>query len=353
MFKVENSADGNCMYYAYGISLMYFLRSKNIKGKEDLFKRIRDKIFTKLELKEEQKNQLDILLNKDSFEKFSKNDIKTIIEPILGPATRSLAAKSTRLEFLEKPENTELFTSAKYGLEYYFKKSLQQIKSDLANLINNDFDNMDYTESEIYKVRRMKDAMEQFSNKMRNTIVEDFKKDWTIKEIEISKDKMPTKQDIRFYQENLLDSLIMKITIQFFTENQQQYLDEYIKHLNDDTVWGTEAMLMTLHRVVQGEHFVRNAKGDIDTVYDTEITLNIYNNGVKPSYSMKESDLIINNLDDFHWNSLIPDRICMPLLDKDYEFPATVQKDLSISFFAQTKKDSGKALNSAMTNITP
>ena len=28
MFQVDNSGKGNCMYYAYGISLMYFLREK-------------------------------------------------------------------------------------------------------------------------------------------------------------------------------------------------------------------------------------------------------------------------------------------------------------------------------------
>lgn len=29
MFDVDNSGRGNCMYYAYSISLMYYLRAKN------------------------------------------------------------------------------------------------------------------------------------------------------------------------------------------------------------------------------------------------------------------------------------------------------------------------------------
>lgn len=46
MFNVDNSGKGNCLYYAYSISLMYYLRAKNnVKITED--------IFNKLGLKEE------------------------------------------------------------------------------------------------------------------------------------------------------------------------------------------------------------------------------------------------------------------------------------------------------------
>ncbi|QLZ69138.1 hypothetical protein FOLKNPGA_01920 [Legionella sp. PC1000] len=40
---VDNSSDGNCLYYAYGISLMYYLRKNGNRETAD-------KIFTRLGL---------------------------------------------------------------------------------------------------------------------------------------------------------------------------------------------------------------------------------------------------------------------------------------------------------------
>ena len=92
MLTVDNNGDGNCMYYAYGISLMYFLRLKNDrKTTED--------IFSKLKLNEEQKFSLRTLLSKALHKTFSKNEVDTIIEPILGKATRIVAAEWTVEEF--------------------------------------------------------------------------------------------------------------------------------------------------------------------------------------------------------------------------------------------------------------
>lgn len=41
MFNVDNSGKGNCLYYAYSISLMYYLRAKNnVRITEDIFKKL-------------------------------------------------------------------------------------------------------------------------------------------------------------------------------------------------------------------------------------------------------------------------------------------------------------------------
>ncbi len=76
MFNVDNSGKGNCLYYAYSISLMYYLRAKNNV-------RITEDIFNKLGLKEEDRARLRKLLSKDPDRAFTRDEIKTIIEPFL------------------------------------------------------------------------------------------------------------------------------------------------------------------------------------------------------------------------------------------------------------------------------
>ncbi len=87
---VDNSGEGNCMYYAYGISLMYYLRSKN---DEDLS----ETVFNRLNLKNKEKEQLKTLLFKDKRQHFSDSSIKLVIEPIFNRAARDLVAKHARV----------------------------------------------------------------------------------------------------------------------------------------------------------------------------------------------------------------------------------------------------------------
>ena len=170
--EINNSSDGNCMYYAYSISLMYFLRAKNnIEITED--------IFNKLNLKEEHKILLRNLLSKDADTEFSREEIKTIIEPVLGSATRNLAAERTKTEFLTKPDDTSLFTAINYGLEFVFRWALlENKKSNIAELISLDLNNQDFTEAEIYKVPEIEDKLIEFVQTNILAVIEKFEQEY-------------------------------------------------------------------------------------------------------------------------------------------------------------------------------
>lgn len=86
MFQVDNSGKGNCMYYAYSISLMYFLRAKNIPE-------VTEDIFNTLKLGEEEKVRLRVLLSKKPEQEFSSSEIKNIIEPILGKSNSQFSGR--------------------------------------------------------------------------------------------------------------------------------------------------------------------------------------------------------------------------------------------------------------------
>lgn len=303
MLKVDNSGKGNCMYYAYSISLMYFLRSKNNQD-------ITNNIFNKLNLNDEQKDKLQILLDKKPQREFTNNEIKKTIEPILGKATRNLTAEHTKDEFINNPQSTSLYAASKYGLEYYLKNAAKD-RPDLAKLIDNKFNNKDYTEAEIYRVKGMNDGMEKFAKNILPNVTEEFEKQWKEKEEQFKQqNKNLTEKDIEFHKKNILDNIIGGKTIDFFLDNEDQYLNEYKNHLKKEFVWGTEESLMGLHRAIQGERHVRNDFGEIDTTYDNaEICLHLHTNDKSPFQQNGNPEIIINNKGKFHWTSKIPEII--------------------------------------------
>lgn len=165
MLTVDNSGKGNCMYYAYSISLMYFLRFKNNAD-------ITTHIFDKLNLTEEQKDQLKTLLNKEHHQEFIHQEIIEIIEPILGRATRDLVAEYTKAEFLKAPESSLLCSNFKYFLEFCIKKETEKTHPEFAKQINNDFGNIG--DLEIFNILDLKDAMQGFVARMLPEILQDF-----------------------------------------------------------------------------------------------------------------------------------------------------------------------------------
>ncbi|WED44422.1 hypothetical protein [Legionella cardiaca] len=308
MLSVDNSGRGNCMYYAYSISLMYFLRAQ--KSKE-----IVEDILTKLKLNESQKAELNKLLSKDPRQQFTKTEIETIIEPILGRATRDLAAEHTKVEFKADPPATSLFTATKYGLEYYIKQSLKAIKSDFSDLITHEFNNRNFTEAEIYRVPDMKVALEKFAATIMPDVVKKLEQQWGLKEEELKEQTKPpaklTESDIKFHQAHILDNILREKTIAFFLEDDDRYLNKYKEHLKEEFVWGTEETLMVLHRAIQGECMERNKGGSIDTFYDTIIVLHLHRNNASPFFQEGEPEIIINHYGN-HWTSKIPETIFQP-----------------------------------------
>ncbi|HHF7374981.1 hypothetical protein [Legionella bozemanae] len=312
MFDVDNSGKGNCMYYAYSISLMYYLRAKNAPD-------ITENIFNKLKLKEDEKILLRTLLSKNPNYQFTSREIKTIIEPILGKATRDLAAEYTVREFKLSPHDSPLFTSAKYGLEFCFRQALLENGSELHELIDHGFTNPDYTAAEIYKMSGTDRAMTEHAIARVPHIIEEFNRLWAIKVEELKKEeKQFSEKEIKVYKEKLFDNILRDETVHFFLAENEKYLNLYKEHLQKEYVWGSEETLLVLHRAIQGERMVRNEKGTIDAFYDTEIVLHIHRNGSSPFFQARSPDMILNNQSDIHWTSTVPDSIfTTKLTDKE------------------------------------
>lgn len=303
MLTVDNSGRGNCMYYAYSISLMYFLRAKNNE-------QITKSVFSKLKLSEIQKTQLLALIASDPLQEFTEKELKQTIEPILGRAVRDLAAEQTKIEFIRAPQSSSVFTATQYGLEYYFQEAVKIQKPMFAQITKNKFNNRSFTEAEIYRIDGIKRAIQDFIQNRKNEIVTAFENQWAIKEEEFkTQNVILSKKDIEFHQEIILNNILREKTISFFLDNNNKYLNQYTDHLKKEFVWGTEETLMALNRAVQGERFERNQQGTIDTFYDVPITLHIYTNNRPPPYPVGNPELIINNRNNGHWTSKIPESI--------------------------------------------
>lgn len=61
-----------------------------------------------------------------------------------------------------------------------------------------------------------------------------------------------------------------------------------------------------------GEHAEYNKNGAVDIFYDVEINLQIYSNDTNIQQETSIADIIINNQDNTHWVSIIPDNVFQP-----------------------------------------
>ncbi|MGL5743296.1 MAG: hypothetical protein ACRCXC_12590 [Legionella sp.] len=305
---VDNSGKGNCLYYSYGISLMYYLRKK---GDIDSAERI----FERLGLGAPQKAKLFYVLENEKNKSFTMAHIVRIIETILGPALRQYAASMTGANFLNNPRGSSLFTAANYGMIYLFKKELQKNKNTLATLLkSNHFSDKDYTKAEIFRVDKICQKMKGFWVENYEQIINEFEAEWPQRAQDIhSKNPQKTFEEISdddFYKRQLLEEIIGNMTIQFFLTDENKNLKSYVDHLNTDYRWGTEETLMLLHSQLQGERHERLAEDYVEITYDTPMSLQIYRNG-KPYFSSSEHgahDIILNNSSNKHWLSLINSR---------------------------------------------
>ncbi|MDI1351342.1 MAG: hypothetical protein PSV35_01015 [bacterium] len=306
MLNVENSGKGNCMYYAYSISLMYCLRAKNDK-------KIIANVFNKLALSSQDQDKLRNLFKTNPHAAFSKDEIKNIIEPIVGPATRALGAKRTKEEFISTPIASNLFSSTQYGLEHCLKQLLQNNHPNLAGLINGEFTNPSFTDAEIYRTPGIKDALVLYAKTLPDEIALLFEKQWPNKEKEISAKKTPSEKDIIFYKRMVLDSIISEKVVIFFTDNNYVNLDKYIARLNQEFVWGTEDTLMTLHRAIRGDRLVYDkVTKRYSESCDNDIILHLHINGNNPLEQKAAPDIILNNKGNYHWTSKIPETMFTP-----------------------------------------
>ena len=88
--RIDNGGAGNCMYYAYSISLMYYLHAKKDGN-------ITENVFNNLDIQGQDRDTLNALISKS--EKFTPEDLQSI-QGIIAPKARALAAKATKDSFL-------------------------------------------------------------------------------------------------------------------------------------------------------------------------------------------------------------------------------------------------------------
>ena len=292
---IDNSGRGNCMYYAYAISLMYFLRQEESQTI--------DKIFTTLQLDEASKAELGKLLSgqKGTISKFNDQEIETI-ERILGAACRALAGNKTREEFLADPANSLTVAACTYGIARALKDNLGNELSTLIELPSTERTEIERKEgrpaqadalinAEIFKVAGMVNAMETFSKEEISAV---------LKEVEARKDS-----NSQLVNSKIMDQIIHEKTIEFLKADENKQLNRYVDHLKKEFVWGSDDTLLSLHRAI----IVEKKNLANQWVADTAISLMILKDGKVNAWETPENtDIIINNRGNNHWVSSIPSR---------------------------------------------
>lgn len=347
--KIDNTGQGNCMYYAYSISLMYYLRKKQHPETAEF-------VFSQLKLNDLEKRRLNALLNDKSIVLFTTGQIKKIIEPILATAARKIAAEQTQLVSMNDLAASSVYAALCYGMVYLFQKKMLKDKSPEAHLLkSNSFNNPTFTEAEIYQSfpitspmlkehitlgydaimealktgwetqaratsERLTKEGEDTQNKLKKELAEldEGSEDPVILEKRISLTakidaevmrhiKTPAEiQGDNFFKTQYLEKLIYNDTIKFFQNNNYRYLNQYIAHLNTNYVWGNEESLLLLHAHVQGTTKSQPVPGEFLFIPSHPIEMDIYVNGAHPTGTpLQNPDMVLNNEHNRHWTSLV------------------------------------------------
>lgn len=274
--KIDNGSDGNCMYYAYAISLMYYLRARN----DDV---VTAQIFDRLKLHDDEKLHLNAILALNPKGRIAQVD-QDALELIVGNAARALGKERTLQEYQTNYRDTGFFISAQYGIEYYFKQELEQIVPEKTQQIENNFDNPALTDADIYRVQGIGEAMRAFAAEH-----------WSLVAVQLLSQPW--------------DEVMEQWTKKFFDDNNAQYLNAYINRLGTNAVWGTEETLYLIHEGIQGKRQEQIEPDFWIISYDTPIALHTYVNGQNPYVPKDQPDMILDNLNQGHWVSQIPENI--------------------------------------------
>jgi hypothetical protein len=287
--KINNLGDGNCMYYAYAISLMYYLRAET---KPSQVKAVLAR-FPK-----HQKTLKEMISrNQDKTKPFNEKDLH-LIQQLLGPACRELASKSVMKEFLADPTQSQILANVTWKLRAELSKSSNVC--DLKALLNPEIDNTaqqeNFSSAAIFGVKSITAAIKKYATEISKELTDYLR----------SFDKTLTKNEVN----KAIDLFIQEKTIYFFTQNKNANLKKYARYLNTDKIWGTEETLLSLHRSVTGEKNIRNKAGQIEFIRTVDLELAINkNNDINPQ---PISDIILNNENNTHWTSIIPNKCLNP-----------------------------------------
>ncbi len=277
------------MYYAYSISLVYYLRAhgdKNLAGH----------LLDLLKVDEINKTNLTTLIqrNQDLTLPIPNEDLKTV-QMILGPACRKFAADSAKKEFIEQSEKSALYAASAYKFRSYLDTYLRTKSLVFRNNITRPKeDNGTFSAAEIFKVHGMLKRMEDYVDSIRDSIV-------TV----MNSHEDPFNTTIAHF-----DQQIEVYVKEFFTRSECSELTTYYDYINADKQWGTEDILTLLHRSMCEEYAEQDVESGIVTVkHKTEINLEIYQIGRSLNNINEEKlDLVINHNGINHWTSIIPEK---------------------------------------------
>jgi hypothetical protein len=290
MREENNSGKGNCLYYAYAISLMYHFKSLHSDHLSPI------EIYKELHLKEEEIAALEAIRAKPGH--FSSSDKKSI-ESILGPKLRQAAADKLIDEFRISTQNSSLFSAISYEFRKQVKAKLVQQKyyyiSSQILVATDPTVVKTYKDAEIYRVPGIKNAISAYAELLAKEIIS----------VE------PNGKEI--------DKFFVTKVHEFFTKNDEEHLKSYHSRLNKNGVWGTEESLCALHRFITGEYTFYVDKYYV--AHKRPMSLQIYKNGklatLGPTH--KCGDLILDNHNNVHWVSQISPKKDLEILH--VEFP--------------------------------
>ncbi len=267
---VNNEGKGDCMYYAYSISLMYYLRAKASPD-------ITESVFNNLGLNKEQRAQdkkalNDLLLQAKPF---SESDLKKI-QDILAPITRQINAEATQKEFKDDPKSSGLYAAASYGLIHFFQKEL----GSEYNFLNNNFNNPDFTNAEIFKLPRIKLAMIEFAKSNAKEIRATFN------------EKIPlilaAKQAKKLF-------CIIKIDINPLGMSTKD-LETYLQHKTPPCSLNGSPAIITY----EGKHYFADQEGDLN-IKEISMVENFEIDSVKRGYLKELTKTVITSKDSFNF----------------------------------------------------
>jgi len=170
---IDNSGRGNCMYYAYAISLMYYLRQKDEVTRNEIFKKLRLSEDNIIELCKLFPDKWDVI------SQFTLSETKAV-ERILGSACRELAGDNTKKEFLTDPAGSSMIAASVFGLARALKETLKPAYARFITLpdkrrrAGRPSAADAFTNAEIFKVDSINAALTLFSKKIANEVVKKF-----------------------------------------------------------------------------------------------------------------------------------------------------------------------------------
>lgn len=333
MRVIDNSGKGSCMYYAYAISLMYHLKSLGSQHEH------KTQIFELLELNTAEEELLNKILEKPGF--VSPADIR-IIELILEPKLRKIAAEKIINDFLKDPLSSSLFSAVAFKFKELVKAKLSREHQEIITQIQvpeDDRSKREFNEAEIYRVPNIYAAISNYTTQLAEEVIRDPEvadKVTRLKDVVTGfngadpDDKAINQAEAELLQ--AIDAFFQTKIVAFFEANERQQLKAYSARLQDSRSWGTEEALNALHGMITGNGLHLD-QGHWEEHTERPINFKNFKNGSPVVlYAADESpDMILDNWRNSHWVSQIPAKKDLQILLVDNPGDETIKAILARS----------------------